>query len=156
MVQGRQPVLFLVCWAGWIPIWNSPKPCACVLHESLLSRYCLHSSKPIFHCGGWRKSIIHSFRVCNIRVTSHQSLRACDHWNFKSLIGGKCQDHPSLLELEGIRDQWSMHWWTNPHEFLHGMKWIMFHRLSDFAKTNSKDRPNTKAGDYDTSKSHKP
>ena len=42
------------------------------------------------------KHVIHI--TCPLRGTFHQSLRARDHKNLKSCIGGKCRDRPSSLE----------------------------------------------------------
>ena len=59
---------------------------------------------------------------CPVRGTLHQSLRACDHGNVTSLIGGKCWDRPTSLYTTHLKAMTTQHSISN----FHGMafKWV--------------------------------
>ena len=55
------------------------------------------------------------------------------------------------LELEGLRDQGCLN--AHLHEVLHGIQWIMFHGLQDFASSPpQRVGSNTNPGDHGSSK----
>ena len=94
------------------------------------------------------------------QVTVHLSLRACDHWNLKSQWWKRLSlSHLSPLYTRGWVPKGSrkFEWMKNLRGVLHGMKWIMFHGLLDFASSPPQiwGGSNTRLGVVDTSKFHK-
>jgi hypothetical protein len=64
---------------------------------------------------------------------------------------------PSLLHttLEGPTEYVTARWMSGLHEFLHGIKWIMFHGHLDYSqKSPLSSRPNTKPGDHGIPNTH--
>jgi hypothetical protein len=94
---------------------------------------------------------------CPLRAISHMITRARDHYTPSTLIGGKGVAHPSSLHttLEGPTKYVNARWMQSLHEFLHHIKWIMFHgRLDYFRKPRHGGRPRTKPGDHGTPNAH--
>ena len=50
---------------------------------------------PVWTHQEWVSSFEKFLDALGVHHVSASSLRACDHWNFKSLIGGKCRDCPT-------------------------------------------------------------
>jgi hypothetical protein len=101
--------------------------------------------------------IHHALRLLLIRfsATSHTRLRACDHCNSSTLIGGKGRAGPSSLHTYAWGTNRLQRWMSNLHGFLHGTKWIMFHgNLDCLPRPPFGGRPNTKPGDHGTPNAH--
>ena len=89
-----------------------------------------------------------------IRGTLHQSLRACDCWNLKSLIGGEGQDCPTSLNIRawGPKTPRKCKWMKHLHGVLHGMECFMVYQILCQAHLKVVGL-NTKPGEHGTSKS---
>ena len=61
----------------------------------------------------------------------HFTLKIKGPWSPKSLIGGKCQDCPLHTGAWGPKGPRKFEW----VKYLHGMQWIMFHGLPEFASS---------------------
>ena len=96
---------------------------------------------PVWTHQEWVSSFEKFLDALGVHHVSASSLRACDHWNFKSLIGGKCRDCPTspYTRAWGPKGPRKFEWMKrNLCGVLHGMQWIMLRGVLDiFVKTTS-------------------
>ena len=79
-------------------------------------------------------SLSHQRTLIEVKATSHTRLSARDQYTSSTLIGGKGGAGPSSLHttLEGPPEYVNARWMYNPHGFLRGIEWIMFHGHLDY------------------------
>ena len=80
------------------------------------------------------RSCIKEGGIMDFKTDSHTRLRAHDRYTSSTLIGGKGIACPSSLHttLEGPTEYVNAWWMYSLHDFLHGIKWIMFHGHLDY------------------------
>ena len=81
----------------------------------------------------------------HIEFTSYHALKALNHCMIRSLIGWKGRDRLSSFHIGRWRPTGpkKLSWMKSLHKFLHGILYIMFHDMLEFAScTFPRGRPN--------------
>ena len=71
----------------------------------------------------------------HIEFTSYHALKALNHCMIRSLIGWNGRDRPSSFHIGRWRPTGpkKLSWMKSLHKFLHGILYIMFHNMLEFA-----------------------